>query len=143
MSTAIPTRRPPGHRLTVGYHGVMSKLLLNLRDVPDDEADDVRAMLDERKIAFYETKPSFWGVSTGGIWIKHREDFAEAESLMAEYQRQRRTKARAEYHAAKREGTVKTVWDNFRESPLRVIAALLGMAFLIALMAWPFLLLRD
>ena len=29
----------------------MSKLLLNLRNVPDDEADDVRAMLDENGIA--------------------------------------------------------------------------------------------
>ena len=32
--------------------------LLNLRHVPDDEADDVRAMLDDNRIAFYETKPS-------------------------------------------------------------------------------------
>jgi hypothetical protein len=30
----------------------MAKLLLNLRNVPDDEADDVRAMLDTARIAF-------------------------------------------------------------------------------------------
>ena len=30
------------------YHRGMSKLLLNLRNVPDDEADDVRAMLDAK-----------------------------------------------------------------------------------------------
>ena len=30
----------------------MSKLLMNLRNVPDDEADDVRAMLDAQQIAF-------------------------------------------------------------------------------------------
>jgi hypothetical protein len=33
----------------------MAKLLLNLRNVPDDEADDVRALLDEHDIAYYET----------------------------------------------------------------------------------------
>lgn len=121
----------------------MSKLLLNLRNVPDDEVDDVRAMLDEHRIAFYETKPSFWGVSTGAIWVQHREDVGEAERLMAEYQLERRTRARAEYHAAKREGQTRTIWDGFREHPLLVIATLVGMAFLVALMALPFLLLRG
>jgi len=40
----------------------MSRLLLNLRNVPYDEADDVRAMLDAKRIAFYETTPSPWGI---------------------------------------------------------------------------------
>ena len=30
----------------------MSKPLMNLRNVPDDEADEVRAMLDAQRIAF-------------------------------------------------------------------------------------------
>ncbi len=47
----------------------MSKLLMNLRHVPEDEADEVRALLDEHAIAYYETKPSRWGISSGGIWI--------------------------------------------------------------------------
>jgi hypothetical protein len=36
----------------------MSKLLMNPRNVPDDDADEVRAMLDAQRIAFYETRPS-------------------------------------------------------------------------------------
>ena len=51
------------------YHPGMSKLLLNLRDVPDDEADDVRRFLDSGGIDYYETRPSLWGISGGGIWI--------------------------------------------------------------------------
>lgn len=35
----------------------MAKLLLNLRNVPDDEADDVRAMLEAHGIAFYGALP--------------------------------------------------------------------------------------
>ena len=46
----------------------MSKLLLNLRGVPDDEADDVRRFLDSGGIGYYETQPTMWGTS-GGIWI--------------------------------------------------------------------------
>ena len=39
----------------------MAKFLMNLRDVPDDEADEVRALLDANGFGWYETKPSFWG----------------------------------------------------------------------------------
>ncbi|MGH8025314.1 MAG: DUF6164 family protein, partial [Pseudoxanthomonas sp.] len=35
----------------------MAKLLLNLRNVPDDEADEVRAWLTESGMDFYETQP--------------------------------------------------------------------------------------
>ena len=63
----------------------MSKLLMNLRNVPDDELADVRAMLDEHRIAYYETKPSRWGISFGGVWVAEASDFAEAKRLMAVY----------------------------------------------------------
>ena len=67
----------------------MSKLLLNLRNVPDDEADDVRAMLDAKRIAYYETPPSFWGVSSGGIWVTEDADFADAKRALDDYEQQR------------------------------------------------------
>ena len=38
----------------------MSKLLLYVRNVRDDEADDVRTVLDAKRITFYEIPPSFW-----------------------------------------------------------------------------------
>jgi hypothetical protein len=116
----------------------MAKLLLNLRSVPDDEADEIRALLDDRNIAFYETLPSFWGVSAGGIWIRSAEDFSKAKLLMAEYQRQRQAKAHAEYQAARREGRVKSVWDSVIENPIQAIALMLGIAFLVLVLALPF-----
>jgi hypothetical protein len=121
----------------------MPKLLLNLRNVPDDEADDVRALLEQRRIAFYETRPSLWGVSAGAIWIERREDVETAQRLMADYQRERRTRARADYETAKREGTARTFWLSFRENPLRMIAVLIGITFLVAVMALPFVLLSH
>ena len=48
----------------------MAKLLLKMRLVPDDEAADVRAMLDAARIPWYETEPSRWGISHGGIWVR-------------------------------------------------------------------------
>ena len=60
----------------------MSKLLLNLRDVPEDEADDVRGCLDSGGIGYYEIRPSLWGISGGSIWIRDDGDLAEAKRLM-------------------------------------------------------------
>lgn len=119
----------------------MSKLLMNLRNVPDDESDDVRAMLDAHDIGFYETKPSRWGISFGGIWISDDADIVEAKRLMADYQAQRQSRARAEYEAAKRDGTAETFMTVLREQPLRVLLTVIAILFLLGLVALPVLLL--
>jgi hypothetical protein len=121
----------------------MSRLLLNLRNVPDDEADDVRAMLDANRIDFYETTPSIWGISAGGIFVKDGLQFDRAKRLMADYQEQRRTRVRAEYAAAREAGTAETFWTVLRAEPLRVVLTLLGIAFLLGLVALPVYLLRG
>jgi len=121
----------------------MSKLLLNLRNVPDDEADDVRAMLDTHGIAFYETKPSIWGISGGGIFVTEDAAIIEAKRLMADYQLERQTRVRAEYAAAKRDGTAETFWTVLRAEPARVLLTVLGILFALALVALPVILLRG
>ena len=115
----------------------MSKLLLNMRNVPDDEADEVRAMLDEARIGWYETQPSRWGISYGGIWITHDDDIVEARRLMAGYQDARREHARAERATALREGTAETFADIARAQPLRVVLTILAILLLVGLMALP------
>jgi len=121
----------------------MSKLLLNLRNVPDDEADDVRAMLDAKQIAFYETTPSPWGISSGGIWVTEDVDFAEAKRAFDEYEQQRSVRVRAEYAAAKRAGTAETFVSMLRADPLRVAMTLLGILLALGLVALPVVLLRG
>jgi len=119
----------------------MSKLLLNLRDVPDDEADDVRRFLDSSAIGYYETRPSFWGISGGGIWIRDDADVAEAKRLMAEYQHERAQRARAERAEAQRLGTAPTFVDLVRAQPLQVALTVLAALLLLGLTALPVLLL--
>ena len=125
------------------YHPGMSKLLLNLRDVPDDEADDVRRFLDSGGIGYYETRPSLWGISGGGIWIRENGDLAEAKRLMAEYQRARQSRAREERAEAERNGTAETFVDVLRRQPLAVALTAIGIALILALMAVPVLLLSK
>ncbi len=119
----------------------MAKLLLNLRNVPDDEADDVRAFLDEHDIAYYETSPGFWNISLGGIWVREDAAFPEAKRLMAEYQAQRGARVRDENEAARRDGAADTFWTVLRNEPMRVFVAVLGILFALALVVLPALVL--
>ena len=119
----------------------MSRLLLNLRDVPDDEAADVRALLDAQRIAYYETPPGFWGISSGGIWVTEDADFVDAKRALDAYERQRSERVRAEYTAARRAGSAETFIGILRSDPLRVALALLGILIAMALVALPVVLL--
>ncbi|RZA20501.1 MAG: hypothetical protein EOP93_05635 [Lysobacteraceae bacterium] len=119
----------------------MSRLLLNLRNVPDDEADEVRGMLDAHAIAFYETRPSLWGISAGGIFVTDDAAMPEARRLMADYQAARGSRVRAEYEAARRAGTAETFWTVLRAEPARVALTVLAIVFLLGLVALPVLLL--
>lgn len=119
----------------------MSKLLLNLRHVPDDEAADVRKLLDEHAIAWYETDPGNWWISAGGIWVKDDADFPRAKQVMAVYQSERAVAAREAHAADVREGRAETLGDRVRADPAGVAVRVFGMLLILALMALPVVLL--
>ncbi len=119
----------------------MSKLLLNLRNVAEDEANDVRALLDANAIGYYETQPSPWGISFGGIWIRDSAEHPRAKALMAEYQALRGERVRAERQAALADGTAETFASLLRRRPLFVVAMLLVMLVVASLVLLPFFLL--
>lgn len=119
----------------------MAKLLLNMRMVPADEADDVRGFLDANGIAWHETPPSRWGISFGGIWISEDGDYPRARALMDEYQAGRQAHARAERERELREGRGETFGDMLRREPVRVVGLLLGIALGLALVVLPVVLL--
>ena len=115
----------------------MARLLLNLRYVPEDEAADVRAFLDAAGLEWYQTRPSPFGISQGGIWLRNNDDLPEAKRLMADYQREHQARARAERARAEREGTAETFADIVRADPVRVVMIVLAIVFLVGLMAVP------
>lgn len=118
----------------------MATLLLNLRNVPEDEADEVRALLTAHGIDFYETPPSFWGVSAGGFWLPGPAQLDEARGLLARYQHERGERVRAEREAARREGRAPGTWDGIRERPGQALATLIGIVLMLAVATIPFLL---
>ncbi|WAT13529.1 DUF6164 family protein [Xanthomonas fragariae] len=121
----------------------MAKLLLNLRNVPDDEADEVRALMREHLVQIYQTRPSNWGISAGGIWLSDDVDYLRAKAVMDAYQAQRGAIARAQRQGALAAGTAETFSALLRKRPMFVIATLIGMLVIASLALLPFLLLRG
>ena len=115
----------------------MAHLLLNLYRVPDDEAEDVRKLLDRHHIPWYETQPSPWGISHGGIWVTEDRDVAEAMRLFDAYEAERSARVRAEYAAARAAGTVPTFWSQLRANPLYVVLTILAAVLVLAVAALP------
>lgn len=119
----------------------MPQPLMRLRHVPDDEADEVRALLESEGIAFHETRPDRWGFSAGAIWVSDPSQQERASMALQRYQQERSARARAEWDTARRDGRAGSVWQEFRREPVRVIVIVLAIFGVLALMALPVLML--
>lgn len=64
-------------------------LVFRLKYVPDDEADDIRQLLKDHDIAFYETSAGRWQISLAGIWVKDKDQAQQALQLIKEDQERR------------------------------------------------------
>lgn len=117
----------------------MSIRLFSLKDVPDDEAEEVRMLLSEHEISCYETHGGNWGVGTPAIWLHDDTDLDEAQALIALYQKQRYEEKRAEYEAMKAQGSHSTFLEKFKRHPVAVIAFLLVALFILYASLSPFL----
>ncbi len=105
----------------------MSKLLFRMRNVPEDEAEEVRRLLEDNDIPFYETQAGRWQISFPALWVVNNEQYEEARSLLDEYQQQRAETMRAKYEDLRLRGETKTMLDVFMEQPLRFTAYMAGI----------------
>lgn len=99
----------------------MATLLFRLRHVPDDEADEVRALLEENDIDFYETTPGNWGISMPALWLRDESQHARALALLGHYQQERARRMREEYEELRQRGEAVTLLDSLRRQPARFL----------------------
>jgi len=113
----------------------MAKLLFRLRFVPDDEAEDVRQLLDDNNIDWFETSPGNWGISLPGIWVQDNSDFLRARSLLDDYQQVRQVRVREDYERSRQRGEARTAGQMFKESPLRFVSyvVMIGVVLFLSL----------
>jgi len=121
----------------------MRVLLCRLNGVPEDEAEEVRALLREHRIDHYETPGGRWGISVAGLWLPDDREFARAKQLLDAYQAARTAQARAEYARLKAEGRAETLLDRIRQQPLQFLFVLAFVAAILYLSIQPFFWLAE
>lgn len=117
----------------------MPALIFRLRNVPDDEADDVRALLDQHQIDWYETSAGNWGIAMPGLWVSDATDKDRARTLIDVYQRERGEREREAFQQRQAEGLEPSIIDRLRERPLACLAIVLFCIFIAYVTLWPFL----
>lgn len=117
----------------------MAKLLFRLNGVSDDEADQIRSLLEQHEIDFYETNAGRWGISMAAIWLRDDESFESARQLILESQQQRQIRLRSEFEEKIRSGDIPPWYQRVMQRPMDFIAVIVAIIGIVALMLWPFL----
>jgi len=116
----------------------MAVMLFKLRGAEEDEADEIRALLEEQDIDFYETNNGRWGLGFAAIWLHHNDELNKGKKLIASYQKQRSQAAREAYAQLCQDGKQPTILDVAKVRPLQVLLVLLGVLFMALLSMLPF-----
>ncbi len=116
----------------------MAVQLFILRGVPEEEADEVRSLLAEHQLDYYETPGGSWGMSMPALWLKDESQLAQAQGLLEDYQAQRQKRAQAEYAEMKAQGKQRRVFQLFREHPLRYLIYIIFLAIIVYFSVSPF-----
>ena len=117
----------------------MPHLLFKLNGVPDDEAEEIRAVLDEHHIDYYETNAGRFGISLAAIWLRGDEELERARELINDYQQQRYQQARETYEQQQRDGTAETFLQKALHSPLKTLIFLAAILAVLYFSIMPFI----
>ena len=121
----------------------MSVILFRLRGVPDDEADEIRELLESNEIDFYETSAGNWGISMPAIWLRDNNQKKQAKQLLETYQEERSRRVQGDYARQKERGENRNLFDIFREDPLRMLLYVAAVVAIIYFSVMPFLEMGD
>mgnify|MGYP003576504646 CR=1 FL=1 len=119
----------------------MARLLFKLSNVPDDEAQDIREVLNNHDIHFYETNAGFFRVGLDPIWLADGSQEEQARELIRSYQAERVVRQQENYAQLVEAGQVPSVWQRFCAQPIRFIALVVAILFVAALTVVPFVML--
>jgi hypothetical protein len=112
----------------------VAQLVFRLKNVPEEEADDIRALLNEHDIEFYETSAGRWQISMAGIWVRDKEQAQQAKALIAEDQSARAARAQ---NISARDWLVGFL-THARQNPVEFLFTLVAIAMVLSLTLIPF-----
>jgi hypothetical protein len=117
----------------------MTVQLFSLRSVPDDETNEIRKLLSENDIDFFETSAGLFGFSSPAIWLHDETQLAQATQLLQNYQAQRRESARRRYAEQLAVGQQRTFLTIAKENPLRFVLYVAFIATILYFSIKPFI----
>lgn len=117
----------------------MAKLIFKLKSVSYDEADDIKNLLTESKIDFYESPAGNWGISLHALWLNDDTQYIQAKQLIDEYQLKRSQRIRLETQQQIDNGEFETFSQRLLSKPVQFIALLAIILFILYLSIMPFL----
>lgn len=117
----------------------MAVQLIRLRGVHEDEAQELRELLQANAIDYYETPAGNWGVSMPAIWLRDEAQLSLARALVQDYQTQRAIRVRSEYEQLKQAGEHPTFLRELKSRPARVVAYLAVIAVIVYFSTMPFI----
>ena len=117
----------------------MSVKIFTLKHVPVDEAEEIRELLTNCHIDFYETSAGNWAISAPAIWLNDDAQASEARLLIEQYQRERAVRVRDEYARLKQAGRHRTLLDVIKENPRQFFVYLVAIAAILYLSTMPFI----
>lgn len=109
----------------------MAELLFKLTHVPVDEIIQVRQQLEENDIEFYETDSGAFGVGVSAIWLPNDSQLEQAKALLEKYQAER-------VERAQKEDSHRSLWDSFKQAPVRFVCSFAVVAAILYLSISPF-----
>lgn len=112
----------------------MAQLVFRLKNVPEQEADEIRDLLNEHQIEFYETTAGRWQISMAGLWVRDKDQAAQAKQLIAEDQAQR---ARHAVPITPKDWVVGFL-SHAKQNPVESLFTLLAIAMVLSLTLIPF-----
>lgn len=74
----------------------MSYKIFKISGAPDEEIEDIRALLEEHSVSYYETPHGEFMSGTAALWVETEEEHIKARGLIDAYEQDRMARIRAE-----------------------------------------------
>jgi hypothetical protein len=117
----------------------MAKLIFKLKSVSYDEADDIKNLLTENKIDFYESPAGNWEISMHALWLNDEAQYTQAKQLIDEYQVKRSQRIRLETQQKIDQGEYETFIQRLFNKPIQFFITLAIIIFILYFSIMPFL----
>jgi len=117
----------------------MARLIFKLKSVSDDEAEDIKNLLSENEIEFYESPAGNWEISMNALWLNDEAQYAQAKQLIDEYQVKRSQRIRLETQQKIDLGEHETFSQRLFNKPVQIFIILAIIIFILYFSIMPFL----